>query len=366
MYSENAAPSSSGKVGPMVLLAKLAPKLLPIMTKFAAAMPKVFKGLLSFKAVGVVASAGMYTYIMTWQMGISITAFILVHEYGHLWAMKRCGLKTNGVYLIPGFGGAAVSEEGFKSCRNEVFIALMGPLVGLLFIVPVLVVYYPTGNPMFAAIASAMAVINLINLFPINPLDGGRVVKGLLHSFHGAIGFYFSLISFVVAVILSVNFGMSLCAYIAVIGLVETFTNYGLLDHMRRFKRSFMRLMMLTAIFWGFQLDITSYFNLLLAWLLVVMAGTVLVVQLLCQAREEYGNALFAPLALIADVFAGAKEFFSIRPWQLKRVDGMESMSRPLILVYSVAYVITILIMTSIIWYANQLPGCELAMQMLK
>ena len=115
----------TSNIGLWVVAAKLGMKFLP---KLWTVLPKLLKGVFSIKTAGAAASLGVYSLLWSWEMGFSLVAFILIHEYGHLWAMKRCGIKTKGIYLIPGFGGAAVAEESFKSAHNEAFIALMGPL----------------------------------------------------------------------------------------------------------------------------------------------------------------------------------------------------------------------------------------------
>lgn len=366
MEDERVRQSSSSKIGIAIIMAKIAPKLVPIAMKLMAAMPKMFKGALSLKAVGVVASAGLYSYLMTWQMGIALTAFLFVHEYGHLWAMKKCGLKTKGIYLIPGFGGAAISEEGFRSCRNESFIALMGPLVGLFFIVPVLLLYFYNHNPLFAAIASMMAVINLINLFPINPLDGGRAVKGLLYSFHGSVGFYFGMLSFLTTIILGYSLGMGLLAYIAFLGLLETFSDYGLSKHLKKLTVTIMRLFFALIVCWLLQFDTSSRYFSYMIWFAVVVLTSTFVIQLMYQAKDEYKSAAYVPLAIVSDLFQGIKQVFQINPSQLVRADGMETMTKKGVVLYSFAYVATVLIMIGIIWFANKLPGCETAMELLK
>lgn len=366
MENERVRQSSSSKIGIAIIMAKIAPKIVPIAMKLIAAMPKLFKGALSVKAAGVVASAGLYSYLLTWQMGIALTAFIFIHEYGHLWAMKKCGLKTRGIYLIPGFGGAAITAEGFRSCRNESFIALMGPLVGLFFIIPMLLLYFYDHNPLFAAIASMMAVINLINLFPINPLDGGRAVKGLLYSFHGSVGFYFGMLSFLTAIILGYSLGMSLLAYIAFLGLLETFSDYGLSAHLRKLSTTILRVFFALIVFWLLQIDTSSRYFSYLIWFCIVILTSTFVIQLYYQARDEYKSVCYMPLAIVSDFFQGIKQVFQMNPSQLVRVDGMETMTKNEVVFYSLAYVATVLIMIGIIWFANKLPGCETAMELLK
>lgn len=120
-----------------------------------------------------------------------IVSMIFIHEYGHFYAMKLCKMKTKGIYLIPFFGGAAVADEDFKSRYDEAFIAMMGPWFGLACSVATGSLYYVAGNPIFAAGGAWMATINLINLLPVNPLDGGRVLKSLTFSIHNKLGILF-------------------------------------------------------------------------------------------------------------------------------------------------------------------------------
>src|SRR3989344_1622854 len=173
----------TSNAGLLVLLAKLGPKLFPVLVKMHDALWGVVKSLFGVKSIGLVGSVGLYTYLFTWPMAVALVVFIGIHEYGHLWAMKRCGIKTKGMFFLPGFGAVAVAEERFGSARNEAYIAIMGPIFGLVFFVfPIMYLFWYTGNPQWAAVAAIMAFINLINLLPINPLDGGRILKSLAYS----------------------------------------------------------------------------------------------------------------------------------------------------------------------------------------
>jgi Zn-dependent protease len=125
---------------------------------------------------------------------IALAYAILVHEAGHLLAMKRCGLKTTGIYFLPFLGAAAVAKQGFRSHGEEFFIAIAGPVFGLLSLAPLfaLAVLLPGGSASTAAwfgYASAAAFVNLFNLLPIGILDGGRIVKSLSSSLSRVLGF---------------------------------------------------------------------------------------------------------------------------------------------------------------------------------
>jgi Zn-dependent protease len=164
--------------------------------------PKLLKTAKIIKVGLAAASVGAYAAVFNWQFAIVIVSMLFVHESGHVWAMKRCGMRTKGIYFIPFFGGAAVSQDQFPSRKAEVFVALMGPIWGLGYAVVALGLFQLFQAPMFAAIASWTALITLINLLPINPLDGGRVTKSIAYSIGSRVGFVAMIGSMVLAIVI--------------------------------------------------------------------------------------------------------------------------------------------------------------------
>ena len=85
---------------------------------FAGMFGLFVKGLKLFKSTKVIFAASSfatYAFLFSWQFSAVIIITLIFHEYGHLWAMKRFGMKTKGIYLIPFVGGAAVADEAFRS-----------------------------------------------------------------------------------------------------------------------------------------------------------------------------------------------------------------------------------------------------------
>lgn len=186
---------------------------------------KLFSSILklakSLKFILATGTAVTYTFLFTWKFALLLMLGIGLHEMGHVWAMRRCGMKTKGFYFIPLVGGAAVAEDAFKSSKDEIFIALMGPFVGLLTAIPPLIAFWLTGAPIWAAAASWLAVVNLFNLFPINPLDGGKFIKGIAFSLDSTIGIVVMAMGFVLAGTIAVSTGMSLLWFITIVGMME-------------------------------------------------------------------------------------------------------------------------------------------------
>ena len=135
--------------GLWLLVVKLGSKILPILIKS-----------LKLGKVGLAgATLAGYTYLFTWKFALLIMIAIGWHESGHVWAMKKLGIKTRGFYFVPFVGGAAVADESFKTYRQQVLVAIMGPIWGLLLAWACGVVYWYTNSPMWAAAAGWMAMI---------------------------------------------------------------------------------------------------------------------------------------------------------------------------------------------------------------
>ncbi len=108
---------------------------------------------------------------------------LFVHEMGHVWAMKRCGMKVRTVNFIPFLGAVAVPDDQFPSRRVECFVAIMGPAWGGSMALVTVILGYLAHSPFLKFSAGCMAVTNLLNLLPVSALDGGRVWKSSVYSF---------------------------------------------------------------------------------------------------------------------------------------------------------------------------------------
>lgn len=203
-------------------------------------------------------------------------------------------------------------------------------------------------------------------ILPISPLDGGRVVKSLMYSFHGTAGFIFSFVSFLIAAVLGCITGLFTLTVIALIGFIEMLTDYGLRQHINKFGYTMTRLLLASLIFLFVQITANNFWQMALIWTVNTTMVVIMIIQLAVQSRREWGSILFIPWTLVADVFIGFKQLFSLKPEYLVRVDGMEPMKKMAILLYFLYFVGTIAIMAGIVLFANQLPGCGLAMEMLK
>lgn len=378
---EESAPKSTLKRSQRINPASwimVALKLGPKFSKIGALLLKVIKGGGLIKSGLATASVGFYTLLFSWQMAVGLVLFLLIHEYGHMWAMKRCGMKTRGMYLIPGFGAIALAGEHWKSARDEAFIAIMGPLFGFFFLVPAIILYYLTGNPLFPTIAAFTAFINLLNLFPINPLDGGRIIKSILYSLKSSLGLLSVFLSLGIAVLISVKFGFFLLAYIALIGAYETLLSYGLLNSLWKLFKTFLRI--LAAGFfifvwtsWNDLFATSSILRILVTAFDVVLCGVVIIAVIAdvitaasSEKRPELKTIAAYPVIIILDVLRGVKELFSLKASDLAPIENYPPMPRKTMLLYTLYYILTAASMACIIAYTSALPGLEGAKELLK
>lgn len=182
---------------------------------------KLFKSVKVIKVLLVAGSLAAYSWLFSLPFAIGLLFCLVVHEYGHVRAMKYFGMKTKGIYLIPFVGGLALSENRVNTRWQEVVIAIMGPFFGLLLSIASLVVYWITGIEMFAGLAVYNALLNLFNLLPILPLDGGHIMKSITFSMHSIVGLVLCIIGAAIGVAISYYFGLALLGLMLAIGSSE-------------------------------------------------------------------------------------------------------------------------------------------------
>ncbi|CZF81247.1 Stage IV sporulation protein FB [Grimontia celer] len=182
---------------------------------------KLFKSAKVIKVVLAGASVAAYSWLFSWQFALALIACLVVHEYGHIRAMKYFGMKTKGIYLIPFMGGLALSDEKINTRWQDVVISIMGPTFGLFMSLAALVAYWVTGNVFFAGLATFNALLNLFNLLPILPLDGGHILKSISFSMNSVAGLVACIAGAAVGVYVSYAFGLALLGFLLLIGSAE-------------------------------------------------------------------------------------------------------------------------------------------------
>lgn len=132
--------------------------------------------LLKYKTVlSMLLSIGIYAQIFGWGFAAGFVLLIFVHEMGHVFAAKALGIPVSAPLFIPFFGAAIVLKENPRDAWTEALMAYAGPLAGGLGGWICLLAGEAIQWPLLIAVAAATFVMNLFNLIPVPPLDGGRV-----------------------------------------------------------------------------------------------------------------------------------------------------------------------------------------------
>jgi Zn-dependent protease len=197
--------------------------LVAFLIKMSPILLKFFKSAKMIKLALASGSMMAYSYLFTWEFAVILLGAIVFHEYGHITGMKQCGIKTKGIYLIPFVGGAAVPDRSFKTRTEEVYVSLMGPWYGLILLLPFLFYGVMFDSSLAIGLASFMALLNLFNLVPINPLDGGRVIKSIAFSLNSTFGIVILSLGIVGAGYLVYLFEIWVLLIVIVIGGIELF-----------------------------------------------------------------------------------------------------------------------------------------------
>ena len=141
----------------------------------------LLKGLSSGKVLLSLGSMLAMVWVLAresgWWFGVGFVLMLLIHELGHGWAIKREGLSAGYPIFIP-FLGAMIALKGQpRNSLVEARIAIAGPMAGTAAALGATSLYLATDQRLYLAIAYSGYFLNLFNLVPISPLDGGRVAK---------------------------------------------------------------------------------------------------------------------------------------------------------------------------------------------
>ena len=202
---------SKNKAGFWGLFAKIGAKLLPVLGKLTKATKLIKFGLIAL-------SLGSYAYLWTWKFAVLIIVALYWHETGHITAAKHMGIKTRGIFFIPIFGAVAITDGNIKTYGQWSYIALMGPVSGLLQTLLFWAAYSITGIPLLAAATGFIAFINVFNLFPIAMLDGSQVMRSIAFSINRGLGFVFMAVSLIFAAVCMFKFRAGLFAFLILLG----------------------------------------------------------------------------------------------------------------------------------------------------
>ncbi len=165
----------------------------PLWKKLAA--PFVALGLLLSKLKGVLlllpkikllttsgsmlVSIVAYQLIFGWPFAVGFVLLLLVHEMGHVFQLRREGIEASAPMFIPFLGAVVAAKSMGDDAGAEARVGLAGPVLGSIASLVPLGIYLATGEEFWRALAYIGFFLNLFNLLPVLPLDGGRAMAAL-------------------------------------------------------------------------------------------------------------------------------------------------------------------------------------------
>jgi Zn-dependent protease len=123
----------------------------------------------------------MAAYAVFWGVPFAagFVLLLLVHELGHVIQLRREGIKASAPMFIPFLGAVVAAKSLGKDALAEARVGLAGPVLGSLGALACAVIGAVTGDPFWLALAFTGFFLNLFNLLPVVPLDGGRAMAAM-------------------------------------------------------------------------------------------------------------------------------------------------------------------------------------------
>jgi len=116
----------------------------------------------------------LYAWGFGWPFAVGLVLLIFIHEMGHYFAAKHKGLEVGWPMIIPFVGWTSIKEPP-KNAEDAAYVGMGGPVLGTLGAMAFFYASRHLGSPLLLALSSFGFLINLINLIPLKPFDGGII-----------------------------------------------------------------------------------------------------------------------------------------------------------------------------------------------
>ena len=168
--------------------------------------------------ITMLVSIWAYAMFWGWSFAAGFVGLIFIHEMGHVLALRLQGVKSSAPMFIPFVGAFIAMKELPDNAFGEAIGAAGGPLLGTLGAIGCAGAGLVTGNPFWFALASTGFLLNLFNLLPMSPLDGGRII--------GAISPRLWILGLAGAILLFYLTWSPILALVVIMGSVQMYNSY--------------------------------------------------------------------------------------------------------------------------------------------
>ncbi|HEY2766635.1 MAG TPA: site-2 protease family protein [Solirubrobacteraceae bacterium] len=157
--------------------------VLALVAKFGAVLKGLLVALPNLKllttAGTAVVSVALYSLFWGWEFAVGFVVLLFLHEMGHVIQLRREGIKASAPMFIPFMGAVITSKSLGANALAEARVGLAGPILGSIAAAAVAIVGKLTDSDMLIALGYVGFLINLFNLLPVVPLDGGRAMAAM-------------------------------------------------------------------------------------------------------------------------------------------------------------------------------------------
>jgi Zn-dependent protease len=160
-------------------IAPLGAALVALLAKLKAVLLLLGQVKLLATAGTMLVSIGAYATIWGVWFAVGFVVLLLVHEMGHVIALRREGIKASAPMFIPFMGALITARSLGDDALAEARTGLAGPILGSAGAAVCVIVWKLTGHDYWRALAFTGFFLNLFNLLPVVPLDGGRAMAAM-------------------------------------------------------------------------------------------------------------------------------------------------------------------------------------------
>jgi Zn-dependent protease len=164
-------------------LSGMAAGALALVAKFATTIKALLVALPNLKllttAGTALVSVAAYSLLWGWTFAAGFVVLLFVHEMGHVIALRREGIKASSPMFIPFLGAVIAAKSLGENALAEARVGLAGPILGSLGAAVCLAIGELSNSNFWRALAYVGFLLNLFNLIPIVPLDGGRAMAAM-------------------------------------------------------------------------------------------------------------------------------------------------------------------------------------------
>jgi Zn-dependent protease len=129
--------------------------------------------------ISMLISIFVYQFSFGWAGAAGFVFLILIHELGHVVANIRYGLRAGPPIFIPYVGAVINLRQNPPNARVEAIIGIAGPVAGTIASLVAFGIYLATHSEIALVLSWFGFTMNLFNLLPVPPLDGGRVAAAV-------------------------------------------------------------------------------------------------------------------------------------------------------------------------------------------